>query len=613
MLEAPALTPLILFATAGLLAPLLLGFQLLRQRASQVEERRELRLSREVMQKSPNAILISDADNRIIAVNHAFTHITGYLPEEVRGKNPALLSSGRHDKTFYQALWSDLLQNGAWSGEIWDKRKDGTHYPKWLAIHALRTADSNAIEHFLAIFSDISDRKQAEDRIQHMAHHDPLTDLPNRLLLSDRLNSALARSRREETCLALLFLDLDDFKQVNDSLGHAVGDQLLIEIAERLRDVARASDTVSRLGGDEFVMVMEGFRHPLDAEGLARKIVDILDCPVEVEVGSNVHWLHVTASVGVALAPADGDDAETLMRHADIAMYHAKEQGRNNAQFYAPEMNREAAERLGLGSALRMAVRRRELSLQFQPMVDLASGKVIAVEALARWRHPEQGRISPDRFIPLAEANGSIVPIGAWVLEECCRTLKHWLDLDPGLADLRICINLSPRQFRQPGLIDDFSAILAAAGLAARHFELEVTEGALADKPAQAAELLNRFKQQGFTVAVDDFGTGYSSLAYLKTFPIDRLKIDRSFVRDLVSDSSDREITSAVIALAHNLNMSVVAEGVENREQLEFLRQRGCDCVQGFFFSRPLAAEDLPDFVRGLAAGAAGFPPPATA
>ncbi len=600
MLEAPALTPLILFATAGLLAPLLLGFQLLRRRVGQTEARRELRLSREVMQKSPNAILISDADNRIIAVNHAFTHITGYLPEEVRGKNPALLSSGRHDKTFYQALWSDLLQNGAWSGEIWDKRKDGTHYPKWLAIHALRTADSNAIEHFLAIFSDISDRKQAEDRIQHMAHHDPLTDLPNRLLLSDRLNSALARSRREETCLALLFLDLDDFKQVNDSLGHAVGDRLLIEIAERLRDVARASDTVCRLGGDEFVMVMEGFRHPLDVEGLARKIVDILDCPVEVEVGSNVHWLHVTASVGVALAPADGEDAETLMRHADMAMYHAKEQGRNNAQFYAPEMNREAAERLGLGSALRMAVRRRELSLQFQPMVDLASGKVIAVEALARWRHPEQGRISPDRFIPLAEANGTIVPIGAWVLEECCRTMKHWLGL--GLDDLRICINLSPRQFRQPGLIDDFSAILAAAGLEARHFELEVTEGALADKPAQAAELLNRFKQQGFTVAVDDFGTGYSSLAYLKTFPIDRLKIDRSFVRDLVTDSSDREITAAVIALAHNLNMSVVAEGVETREQLEFLRRRGCDCVQGFFFSHPLAAEDLPGFVREMSA-----------
>lgn len=595
---APAPAGLILMA--GVLALLLLGFQFMRQRPHHEQVQSELRLSRLVMEKSPNAILITDADNRIVSVNQAFTQITGYTAEEVKGRNPALLSSGRHDKVFYQAFWRRLLENGSWSGEIWDKRKDGSIYPKWINVNAIRDPDSGRIDHFLAIFSDISERKQAEDRIQHMVQHDPLTGLPNRLLLNDRLNSALARTRRDASCLALLFIDLDDFKQVNDSLGHAIGDRLLIEISERLRDVARASDTVSRLGGDEFVLVMEGFRHARDVECLARKIVDALDCPVELEVSGNTHWLHVTVSVGVAMAPNDGDDAETLMRHADMAMYYAKEQGRNNAQFYAPEMNREAAERLGLGSALRMAVRRRELSLQFQPMVDLRSGHVMAVEALLRWRHPEQGRISPDRFIPLAEANGSIVTIGTWVLEECCRMLRHWHDL--GFADLRICVNLSPRQFRQPGLIEDFCAILAAAGLEARHFELEVTEGALADKPAQAAELLNRFKAEGFSIAVDDFGTGYSSLAYLKTFPIDRLKIDRSFVRDLVTDSSDREITSAVIALAHNLNMSVVAEGVEHLEQLEFLRQRGCDCVQGYYFSRPLVAEDLPDFVRETAA-----------
>ncbi|OYY93067.1 MAG: hypothetical protein B7Y41_13195 [Hydrogenophilales bacterium 28-61-23] len=580
---------------AALLTLLLIGFMFLRQRASHVDVRRELHLTRVVMEKSPNAILITDADNRILAVNHAFTRITGYTPEDVRGKNPALLSSGRHDQAFYREMWRSLLQNGAWSGEIWDKRKDGSHYPKWLIIHAIRNPESGRIDNFLAIFSDISERKQTEDRIHHMAHHDPLTDLPNRLLLNDRLENALARTRREETCLALMFIDLDDFKQINDSLGHAVGDRLLIEVAGRLRDVARDSDTVSRLGGDEFVMVMEGFRNTRDVECMARKIVDTLDSPVDVDE----HSLHVTASVGVVVAPADGEDVETLMRHADMAMYFAKEQGKNNAQFYELEMNREAAERLGLGSALRMAVRRQELTVQFQPMIDLASGRVGAVEALLRWQHPEQGHISPDRFIPLAEANGSIVPIGAWVLEECCRMLKVWHGI--GLEDMRICINLSPRQFRHPGLIDDFSAILAAAGLDACHFELEVTEGALAEKPEQATELLNRFKAQGFSIAVDDFGTGYSSLAYLKIFPIDRLKIDRSFVRDIVTDSSDREITSAVIALAHNLNMSVVAEGVENQEQLGFLRQRGCDCVQGFYFSRPLAAEYLPDFVNAMA------------
>lgn len=601
--EKASAAPGVLLAAAGFLLALLLGMSWLRLQARHVDSRRELRLTREAIEKSPIAILISDADNRIVTANQAFTQITGYTVDEVKGKNPAFLSSGRHDKRFYQALWASLLQTGTWSGEIWDKRKDGTHYPKWITIHAIQAPGANRIDHFLAIFSDISERKETEDRIYHMAHHDPLTDLPNRLLLNDRLKNALARIRRDESFLVLIFIDVDDFKHVNDSLGHAVGDRLLIEVAERLRDVARDCDTVSRLGGDEFVLVMEGFKNLRSIESMARKIVDTLDCPMEIDD----HWLHVTVSVGVAVAPSDGDDVETLMRHADMAMYHAKEQGRNNAQFYAPEMNREAAERLGLGNALRMAVRRRELTLQFQPMVDQLDGRVSAVEALLRWQHPEQGRVSPDRFIPLAEANGSIVSIGTWVFEECCRTLKLWQSI--GLTDLRMCINLSPRQFRQHGLIEEFTAILAMADMDARCFELEVTEGALAEKPVQAAELLNRFKALGFSIAVDDFGTGYSSLAYLKTFPIDRLKIDRSFVRDIVTDSSDREITSAVIALAHNLNMSVVAEGVEELEQLEFLRQRGCDCVQGFYYSRPLAAESLPDFIRMTAASLApGLP-----
>jgi diguanylate cyclase (GGDEF)-like protein/PAS domain S-box-containing protein len=581
----------------------LLGFPPLPQRARLDSVQRELRWAREAVEMSPNAILVTDSDNRIVGVNPAFTRITGYKFDEVRGRNPSVLSSGQHDKAFYQSMWRALLRDGIWSGEVWDRRRDGTHYPKWMTIHALRDPDRGDIDHFLAIFHDLSERKQVESRIHHMAYHDTLTDLPNRLLLQDRLQNALARCRREETWLALIFIDLDDFKQVNDSLGHAVGDRMLIEVAARLRDVARDSDTVCRLGGDEFVLIVEGFRQVIDIEHLAAKIVDALDCPLEIEVAAgeqiHAHWLHVTASVGVAVAPSDGDDVDTLMRHADMAMYRAKELGRNNAQFYAPEMNREAAERLGLGSALRMAVRRQELQLEFQPMVDLPSGRVHAVEALLRWQHPEQGRISPDRFIPLAEENGSIVSIGIWVLEECCRTFRRWRDA--GLSDLRICINLSPRQFRQPGLIEAFRSILVAASLEARHFELEVTEGALAEKPEQAAELLNRFKMMGFSIAVDDFGTGYSSLAYLKTFPIDRLKIDRSFVRDIATDSSDREITAAVIALAHNLNMNVVAEGVENLEQLEFLRQRGCDCVQGFYFSRPLASEDLPGFVRAAA------------
>jgi diguanylate cyclase (GGDEF)-like protein/PAS domain S-box-containing protein len=547
---------------------------------------------------NPAAMLITDEGARIVSVNLAFTRLTGYSREEALGHTPALLKSGRHQDAFYQAMWQVLLAHGAWSGEVWDRRRDGSLYPKWLQINAVRLDDG--VTHYVATFMDLSESKANEERIRQLAYHDPLTGLPNRLLLKDRLNSALARAKREASHLALIFIDLDDFKSVNDSLGHAVGDRLLVEVALRLRDAARDSDTVCRLGGDEFVLVMEGFRNPRNVECLARKIVDELDCPLEMKVNGHEHWLHATASVGVAIAPGDGEDVETLMRHADMAMYHAKEQGRNNVQFYAPEMNREAAERLGLGSALRMAVQRQELRLEFQPIVDLAAGRVLAVEALLRWQHPEQGRISPDRFIPLAEANGSIVAIGAWVLEECCRALKDWYE--SGLNDLRICINLSPRQFRHPGLIDEFSAILQSAGLEARHFELEVTEGALAEKADQAVELLKRFKELGFSIAVDDFGTGYSSLAYLKTFPLDRLKIDRSFVRDIVTDSNDRAITSAVIALAHNLKLCVVAEGVEEVAQLDFLRQRGCDCIQGYYFSRPLDAARVPDFVRGFVA-----------
>ena len=554
-------------------------------------EREELLLARKVFEVNSEAIMVSDANNRIVRVNAAFEAITGYREDEVLGRDPKILGSGHHDTAFFQAMWQTLRQDGYWEGEIWDRRKDGSEYPKWVHINTIR--DSNAqISHFVAVFSDISERKASEERIRYLAQHDALTGLPNRFTLAVHLEHALARAERAGEKIGLMFIDLDNFKTVNDTLGHPIGDLLLCEVARRITSAVRKSDIVARIGGDEFVVVLESTNLPGDAGTVAQKILERMSEAVPVDCNE----LHTTPSIGIAIYPDDCSTSEDLMKNADVAMYHAKSAGRNNYQFYAEHMNQAAAVRIQMEARLRAAMASDEFSLHFQPQIDLNTGLVSGCEALIRWHNAELGWVSPASFIPLTEEIGLIVPIGEWVLRQACATAKSWLDA--GIQFGCVAVNISPQQFRQRNFPQSVENILRETGLPAACLELEITESTIMETAEAAIAMLVRLKDLGITLSVDDFGTGYSSLAYLKRFPIDRLKIDRSFVTDLETDPSDAAIASAVIALAHSLGLSVVAEGVETQGQSDFLRGHGCDSVQGYFYCRPGPAEIAAEYCR---------------
>ncbi len=550
----------------------------------------KLRIDSLVFEESDQAIVICDAANRIVSVNRAFSAITGYELEEVRGRNPGLLSSGKHEREFYRKLWAILNESGYWSGEIWNRRKNGKIYPEWLSINAVRDKGA-AITHYVGIFSDTTELKATADRVRHLAHHDALTGLPNRIMLTGWLKHALARASRAGSELAVMFLDLDHFKLVNDTLGHTVGDELLKATAGRLAGCVRSADMVARLGGDEFVIVLDDVTDSQDAVTVAQKIIDALAQPLILEQ----HELVVTPSIGIGLYPDDGGDAETLIKHADVAMYRAKERGRNNYQLFTADMHVRAFERLAMENSLRRALERNEFLLHYQPQVDLGSRRIIGMEALLRWRQPE-GLIPPAQFIPIAEEIGLIVPIGEWVLRTACARNKAWQDA--GFAPLRVAVNLSARQFRLPNLVAMVRSALGDSGLAAQFLELEITESIAMDHIEETIAKLDELKAMGVSIAMDDFGTGYSSLGYLKRFPIDRLKIDRSFVRDITTDPDDATIAVSIISLAHAMRLGVVAEGVETEAQLAFLRQHGCDEIQGYYFSPPLAQEEFAALLR---------------
>lgn len=556
----------------------------------QYRDQENLRLAEKVFDHSAQGIMITDAATRIVAVNPAFTEITGYSTEEAVGATPGKFSSGRHEPAFYQTMWRTLLDTGAWAGEIWDRRKNGEIYPKWLTINAVEDPDTRSVTHYVGIFSDITEQKQNEARITHLAYRDPLTGLANRFSLHGQLAQSLAEARRNAGRLAVMFIDLDRFKVINDSLGHDVGDQLLVTVARRLRGLLRESDLVARLGGDEFVIVLPGIAGPEDAARVAEKVVAAVGEPLTLAG----HSLRTSPSIGIGIYPEDGQDADTLLKNADAAMYHAKRHGRNNFRFFTADMNAAATERLLLETQLHHALEREEFVLMYQPQIDIASGGVVGVEALVRWRHPERGLIAPDQFIPIAEDTGLIVPLGAWVLDEACRQLVTWGEAASGL---RVAVNLSVHQFRDTQLVERVAMTLARTGLAASRLELEITESAVMDNPEQAVETLHALAGQGVKLAIDDFGTGYSSLGYLKRLPTGRLKIDRSFVMDLEHDLNDFAITNAVIALARSLGLAVTAEGIETPVQLEMLRKAGCDEGQGYLISRPLRAEDLHAFL----------------
>ncbi len=556
----------------------------------QKQDRDQLLLWSLVYEHSGEAIVITDGNNRILSVNHAFTRITGYPPEEVIGQNPSLLSSGRHDRTFYQRMWGELEAKGFYKGEVWNRRKNGDVYPEWITITALRD-DNGHTCNYIAIFSDASDYKEKEARIQHMAHHDALTGLPNRSLLQDRLEQAMAHAKRRDEMVALLFIDLDRFKLINDTLGHHIGDALLVQVAERLTSTVRSDDTVCRQGGDEFIIVLQEMADCDSAGVIAEKLLEVLSAEYLIEGES----LKVTPSIGISLFPDDGIDIDTLIKNADTAMYHAKDQGRANIQFFTASLNEKLTERMELEKALSEALANDGLELHYQPQVNLNDGRVSGVEALLRWNHPQKGAISPARFIPIAEESGLIEEVGQWVLEEVLKQQRQWRD--GPLSDLRISLNVSARQLQQAHFVEAARELVEHYAPNMALLELEVTETAVMQNVVRSVERLAALKGLGFDIAVDDFGTGYSSLNYLKRLPIDRLKIDRSFIGDIPDDPNDIVITEAIIRLAQTLGLELVAEGVETEEQAEFLRESGCELAQGFLYARALPPAELETFV----------------
>ena len=550
-----------------------------------------LRLAATVFETTAEAITVTDADNRIKAVNPAFSVITGYTAEEVLGKNPRILGSGHHGTEFYETMWKSITTRGCWEGEIWNRRKNGDVYPEWLNITAIEDNEGNPIE-YVAVFSDITQRKQDEEQIRHQANFDALTGLPNRTLFFDRLSGALATARRERGMVALLFVDLDRFKVVNDTLGHAVGDRLLEQAAGRLTACVREADTVARLGGDEFTMILPDIGRGADAAIVADKVIESLSEPFWLEG----HEVFIGGSIGITLFPADAEDTVTVLRNADMAMYRAKEAGRNVYRFFTQEMDAQVLMRMDLEKDLRRALGHKEFVIHYQPIVDLKSGRVVSAEALVRWIHPQRGMVSPGDFIPLAEETGLIGPLGEWVLRNACVEAKAWQDA--GLPMLNVSVNLSSRQLKRGFSGGVIAGIFEETGMPPARLTFEITETLIMEDSDDAVAWLNSIKDMGVGLSVDDFGTGYSSLSYLKRFPVDVVKIDRSFVRDVTEDPDDAALIEAILAMTHSLNLKVVAEGVETREQLEFLERLGCDMVQGYYFSKPVPFEELQEFAR---------------
>jgi diguanylate cyclase (GGDEF)-like protein/PAS domain S-box-containing protein len=557
-----------------------LGTAIARDRAAQ-----DLRQAAIVFDSTQEGVLITDSEGTIVAANPAFTAISGYSPGEVIGKSPRIFRSDRQPPHVAEEMWAALVDGGSWQGEVCIRRNDGADHTAWLTINSVRDHAGN-LSHFVGVFSDVATIKEAQARMYHLAHHDPLTDLPNRLLLSDRLGHAIERARRDEHRVAVLFLDLDRFKNINDTLGHGVGDAVLRQVAERLRCHVRAEDTVARLGGDEFMVVIDHLRHSEEAGLIAQKALDALAMEMRVD---NFEF-YLTGSIGISLYPDDGHSVDELIKNADTAMYRAKERGRNDFHYYTSELTADALEHFALEHSLRVALERNEFVLHYQPQRELATGRLIGVEALLRWHHPQHGLIGPDRFIPVAEDAGLMVAIGTWVLRTACAQAHQWVKA--GLPPIKMAVNLSGKQIIRDDLPDIVAKALKDSGLPSERLELEITESFVMHQPEHAIDTLERLRAMGVGLAIDDFGTGHSSLSHLKRIPTHVLKIDRSFVRDMPSDPNDAIIARTIVAMGHALGLKVIAEGIENAEQAEALQHAGCDAGQGYLFGYPLPAGD---------------------
>ena len=539
-----------------------------------------------VFQSTAEGIVFTDLQQTITAVNRAFTEITGYSESEALGQTPRILASGLHDSAFYIAMWHQLSSEGHWQGEICNKRKNGETYPCWMTISAVRDSE-HQITHFVAVFADISSLKHAQDRLDHQAHHDPLTNLPNRLLFENRLQQALSDPDRYGQQGAVLFLDLDRFKNINDSLGHPIGDLLLKAIALRLKEQLRDIDTVARQGGDEFIILLPALKNPSDAELIANKLLACFNAPFV----AGEHELFISASIGASIYPNDGTDVATLVKNADAAMYRSKLKGRNRIERYTHDLTAQASARVLLEQELRRALERGQLSLSYQPKISLKDHSLVGAEALIRWNHPELGNIPPDRFIVLAEENGMIIPIGDWVLEHACHQLNAWKQMYEPFGP--VSVNLSGTQLRQPALLARIQELLTSYSLEPGGLQLEITENFIMSQTEEALDVLHKLKQMGVQLAIDDFGTGYSSLSYLKRLPLNTLKIDQSFIRGLPDDVDDVAIVRAIIALGRSMQLTIIAEGVETQAQQDFLAKEGCEQIQGYIVSVPLSADEF--------------------
>lgn len=544
------------------------------------------KLTDKIFEYCPEGVMITDENNIIVNINKSFTRVTGYSRSEAIGKSPAILQSGRHGKSFYDKVWKAITEDGHWSGEVWDRRKTGEIYLEWLSISTIKDTHGKT-RHYVGVFSDITHNRENEERLHNLAYYDPLTSLPNRTLFHDRLQQMVTRADRSKSLAAVMFLDLDRFKMINDTLGHKAGDTLLVETANRLTGCIRKSDVVARLGGDEFTVILHDVENTECIAQLADKIIDAVSLPYMLE-GQEVV---VTTSIGISVYPYSGTTAEALTKAADIAMYEAKSRGRNNYQFFRHAASEGVIALFTLENHLRHALDRDEFIIHYQPQVDIETGKINGVEALLRWRHPLYGEILPGAFLAVAEETGLIVAIGEWVIRQACAQNKAWQDM--GLPPMRVAVNLSGRQLRRRNFAEKVAEILDETGLDSNWLELELTEDVILQNAQEVLGLLNQLKSMGVWLSIDDFGIGHSSLSYLKRFPIDSVKIDKSFIRNVTSCQDDASISRAIIALANSLELKVIAEGVEHDDQLHFLRSHQCHDAQGYLFSHPLPLEAI--------------------
>jgi diguanylate cyclase (GGDEF)-like protein/PAS domain S-box-containing protein len=564
----------------------LLSYMGVKAQVRRDEDMQRLRLAAAVFDTTLEGVLVTDANGVIVHVNRAFMEITGYQQDEVLGLQPNKFKSGRHGPEFYERMYKTILSAGQWSGEIWNRRKSGEIYPQWQSIRSIKN-EHGAITHFVAVFSDISTIKHSERELAHLAHYDALTGLPNRLLFTDRAEQAQTHARRNKQSLAMLLVDLDHFKHINDSLGHNVGDEVLRAVADRLKSLLEKGVTLARLGGDEFAVLLENPQQAAQAAEMAQGILSGIREPIQVHDQS----LFLTASVGISIFPNDALSAEQLLRNADAALFQAKNQGRESYALYTAELTAHAQRRVELTTELRQAIVHNELRVFYQPIHNLQSRRIEGVEALVRWQHPTRGMVSPGDFIPIAEQSGLIADIDNWVLTEACRQMGEWLR--DGVDISFVAVNVSSRLFGRGDLDRRVAQVLGETGLAAEYLELEVTESAIMDDPDQAIEQMHRLRELGLKLSIDDFGTGYSSLLRLKRMPVQKLKIDQGFVAGLPDDDDDVAIVHAIIALARAMGMRVLAEGIEQADQASFLLHNQCELGQGYWFARPMPASQI--------------------